>query len=247
MKNNQLDDSHNQTSNKNTQENIPQDSFSWFERIIKIMAAIASLGTAIALIVNTIKYPTLVRLLATCVYIIAVIFLFGPIRHVFQNKNLNFFWQKFSLILFCIITVIYFTWLGSWVFSQPSVTDYGIKITSPSDNTLVEGTVKVSGSYIKKPANDSFILVVKDADSSQYWPSSYTVQFDETLKEWNGEAYPSGNNKKYVIYAFTVGKSGRALYEYYKKVGKNTSGNWQSIVSLTDDYVECAHITVTTK
>lgn len=121
---------------------------------------------------------------------------------------------------------------------------YGITITSHTNGAIVGERFPVSGSYRVKPPQDSLLLINKSPDSAEYWPSASPVQINETLQTWSGEFYIFGAPpKKADIIVAVVGKSGRALYEYYVKVGNKTN-SWESINILTDDVIECDRITV---
>ncbi len=122
--------------------------------------------------------------------------------------------------------------------------DYGIKVTSPTSGASVGGQFPVSGSFTSKPPEGSLLIIVKSLDSSDYWPSSTPVQINEVSRTWSGEASIFGNPPvRQEIIAMVVGKSGRALYDYYLKVGNKTQ-DWESINALTDDAMECDRIVV---
>jgi hypothetical protein len=139
------------------------------------------------------------------------------------------------------------TYPANTTITSGTCADYGISITSPGDGASVSEQVPVYGSYTVKPPEGSLLLMVKSPDSSDYWPSSTPVSIDETLQRWEGEVKILGTPPiKQEVLVIMVGKSGRALYEYYVKVGNKTN-NWESINILTDDITVCDAITVEKK
>ena len=85
-------------------------------------------------------------------------------------------------------------------------------------------------------------LFHKDIDETkaitQYFPQS-EVQYGNAEKtSWRGTIRIGGNPAKTYVMLARVGDSGRKLCQYYSKVVQET-GQYPSIVELTEDIIEC--------
>lgn len=116
----------------------------------------------------------------------------------------------------------------------------GVRIVFPRDAYAVEGprTVEVSGTYARRLPNTRLQIFNASSDRLQWWPQVSPVQFDELKKTWTGSSYVQ--NDTYVV-VMAVGAAGRALCDYYAKVGRET-GHWPSLELLPEDIVECDRI-----
>jgi hypothetical protein len=121
--------------------------------------------------------------------------------------------------------------------------DYGIKITYPQDAAEVGQEVEVLGTYETRPP-DNLIRVLEHSPTSQhYWPKRYAT-FNSKQKTWSATTRVGGNpNDKRVIVVASIGEGGRALFDYYEKVGKETK-QWIGIRTFPSDVKECDRIIV---
>jgi hypothetical protein len=122
--------------------------------------------------------------------------------------------------------------------------DYDIKITSPSSNTVFEEeVVEISGSYSVEPPGEIVLFTIVPPGGHNYWPQD-PVRVDVRNKSWQGKLILVGEPPiELDAMVAIMGESGRALYDYYWKVGGET-GEWPAIEKLTDDIVECDRISV---
>lgn len=129
--------------------------------------------------------------------------------------------------------------------SQPSpltCADYGIKITSPQSGAKVWGTYNVTGTFVNDLPDDRVLLLLK-APAGDYFPQR-TVIVDREQRTWRGEiALGDGFGKDFEIIVSIMGDNGKALFDYFTKVGKET-GKSPAIVKLTDDMMECDRVSI---
>jgi hypothetical protein len=157
-------------------------------------------------------------------------------------------WEHGVVVLLSIInTAIFVLWLPTW-FNEIKCGFYDIQITSPKPGAATEGTFTVSGSYRFLPPPDSLILINGATEEEKYWPSSFPIQVNQTLGTWSGVFYLGGETgTKANVDIALVGRSGRALYEYYLQVGKDTGGQWPAIRILPNDIKICGTVEVVKK
>jgi hypothetical protein len=123
-----------------------------------------------------------------------------------------------------------------------SCADYGIKITSPQSGAKVWGAFNVTGTYVNNPPDDSVLLLLK-SPAGDYFPQRKVI-IDRTQRTWQGEIILGDDTRKdFVIIVSTIGNNGRALFNYFTKVGEETA-HWPAIEKLTDDIVECDRVSV---
>jgi hypothetical protein len=126
--------------------------------------------------------------------------------------------------------------------SAPACADYGIRITSHQSGAKTWGTFAVTGIYVKDPPVDGILLLLK-SPAGDYFPQKEVI-VDHAQKTWQGEvSLGDGSGKEFVIIVSIMGNNGRALFDYFTKVGTET-GRWPAIVKLTDDIVECDRVSV---
>jgi hypothetical protein len=120
--------------------------------------------------------------------------------------------------------------------------DYGIKITSPQTGTKAWDAIMVTGTYVNEPPDDSVLLLLK-SPAPDYFPQRMVV-LDRAQRTWQGEVNLGNDPRRdFVITVSTIGNNGRALFDYFTKVG-NELGGWPAIVKLTDDMVECDRVAI---
>lgn len=155
-------------------------------------------------------------------------------------------WLQASRVVLLLVSCGYcFLW-GTWVGPHTSgCSDYDIHITSPLTDTKVrQGVIDVIGTYRGDPPAGGIVIIVRLPGGSQNWPSSTPVQTDPILGVWKGSASLGGEPpQSYRIAVAFVGKSGRALVEYYNKIGRET-GQWPAIEVLPDDIEICDEVSV---
>jgi hypothetical protein len=126
--------------------------------------------------------------------------------------------------------------------SSPTCADYGIKITSPQSGAKAWGAFMVKGNYVNDPPVGGVLLLLK-APAGDYFPQKEVI-IDYAQRAWQGEiSLGDGSGKDYVIIVSIMGNNGRALFDYFTKVGTET-GRWPAIVKLTDDIVECDRVSI---
>jgi len=122
--------------------------------------------------------------------------------------------------------------------------NFGIKITSPQRGAYLVGQeFDVVGSFVVEPPKDSLWLINASPDGRTYWPQ-FAVETDSARKTWKGKFIIGGDQIATTeIIAAVIGKSGQVLFDYFKKVGLETS-NYPAIERFTDDVAMCDRITV---
>lgn len=115
---------------------------------------------------------------------------------------------------------------------------YNIKIESVTPDKDAKTRLRARGSFSAVPENESVHLFYVERNNLGYWHQS-EVKFDSINRFWTGEVYVSENPPKdsYIMVAI-VGKCGKALIDYFHKVGRETR-QYPSMDSLTDDISEC--------
>ena len=215
------------------------------ERLLRIISLPIALLTFLTLLREQLNPQGIHWLIfvAYFLWIIAIVawFMFSARK---QERPL---WEYVTLVCVSIVnTALFVLWLPSW-FNEIKCDFYAIQINSPKTDAVIEGTFMVNGSYRFLPPPDSLILLNEAVGEAEYWPSSAAIQVNETLQTWRGEFYLSGaTGSKANVDIALVGRSGRAIYEYYLKVGDNT-GQWPSIRILPDDTKICDTVRVTRK
>jgi len=124
--------------------------------------------------------------------------------------------------------------------------EYGLEIQSHEHRDLIDYEVVVSGTYKVKPPDGSVVLLEMNPDSRHYWFKDFAT-FDEGRKRWRAKGRigaPSGETRELIV--AVIGKNGKALRDYYFKVGRRTN-QWPGIETLTTDVIECAKVTVIKK
>jgi hypothetical protein len=125
-----------------------------------------------------------------------------------------------------------------------SAKQYGVRITSPVAGTAVAGHVEVSGVYAVEPPPGSLFLVNASPDGPYYWPCvGRPIEVLPSRRAWRGSTLVNSDTR---IIILTIGASGRALFDFYEKVGKETD-RWVSISRLTPDVVEHDQVVVRLK
>lgn len=120
---------------------------------------------------------------------------------------------------------------------------YGIKIESPREGAQVSEFVDISGSYTIKPPDNALRLFTVVPDGGWFWPQAI-AQFDTAEKKWHGKVKLS-DTPRYAMFivAAIVDTSGQVLWDYYFKVGEQTS--WSPIDGPFSAYTfECAKVWV---
>jgi hypothetical protein len=212
----------------------------------KILAVLGFIIALIDIINGFLKLTTdtqglrVVSVAGFITYLLAILWL------VFKATGIKPVWRWSSLVILYIITILYSIWVGNtWINHPQSIacTDYGIKVTSPVQGAAMGGEFDVSGSYTARPPENSIVLIYASPTGQEYWPQSI-AQIDPTYKTWSGKFLIAGSPpQQAAIIVAIMGTSGRALFDYYMKVGRET-GNTPAITRLTDDVVECARISV---
>jgi hypothetical protein len=221
----------------------PGEIIKW---VIRIVGGLSALVTFIAVLIDLIEHHG-VRGVIVGVYLFFILIIAAWYILFARRQNQTYKEHVIILLLVMINTAIFFLWVATWI-GELSCSFYGIMIDSPRPGSVMDGTFTVSGTYRSLPPADSLILIDEATDQKNYWPSSYPIQINQTLQTWSGEFYLGGNSgDKANVNIALVGKSGRALYEYYLKVGKDTNGNWPSISVLTDDIKFCDKVEVVKK
>jgi hypothetical protein len=124
--------------------------------------------------------------------------------------------------------------------------EYKLRITQPLEGATVETRVQVVGTYERMPEEDSVMLIEQSTRSGQYWFKRQPV-FDNDSKRWFADWNITGStNRDVFIYVAVLGKAGRALAEYYFRVGETTQ-QWPGIKTLPPDVVMCDHVRVIRK
>lgn len=120
--------------------------------------------------------------------------------------------------------------------------DYGIKITSPQSGTKVWQTFNVQGTYVNEPPADSILLMLK-APAGDYFLQRM-VMIDRAQRTWQGEVVLGNDSgKNFTIVVSRIGNDGRALFDYYTKVG-NATKSWPAVETLTEDMLVCDRVDV---
>ena len=217
----------------------------WLLIVVMVLGFLTTVVAFIGDFLQWIQDPQAFRYLSIAGFALLVV---GILWFYFRAENVNQKRRSVSLAVLCVVTILYSFWMGTWVEpSTPTCSDYGIRITSPTSGATVGERFEVSGSFEVQPPEGSVILIVKSPDRSEYWPSSTPVEIDPVLRTWGSEAFIFGDPplNQDIVVAIT-GRSGRALLEYYLKVGQQT-GQWHSINILTDDIQICDRASVTKK
>ena len=160
-------------------------------------------------------------------------------------------WRVALGVLGSIITVsgLLLFWLdASKNKAHLSRNKYGIRIKSPSrDHTEHSDAVKLVGGYKVKPPSQSLRLLIASEDKTQYWPHRIIEQFDEGEKEWFASASleqpKSGEKYGVLIILALVGPTGKALWDYYYKIGQKHRV-WEPLYPLPPDVIECDEVHV---
>lgn len=123
---------------------------------------------------------------------------------------------------------------------------YKLKITHPLEGATVETKMQVDGTFERRPEEGSVMLIEQSTRSGQYWFKRQPV-FDDGSKRWFADWNITGStNREVFIYVAVLGKGGRALAEYYFRVGETTQ-QWPGITTLPPDVVLCDHVRVMRK
>ena len=121
---------------------------------------------------------------------------------------------------------------------QNRCADYGIKIVSPRDGEEVQEVFQVSGTYINKPPQEYILTYTTTTGKNQFWPQ-YEVQLNESKQSWVGQCDLRGEPPREAYCAVVVvGDAGRAMFDYYWKVG-NEQDVWVPFDKVTDDTEVC--------
>lgn len=124
--------------------------------------------------------------------------------------------------------------------------EYKLKITHPLEGTTVETKMQVDGTFERRPEEGSVMLIEQSTRSGQYWFKRQPV-FDDASNRWFADWNITGStNREVFIYVALLGKAGRALAEYYFRVGEATQ-QWPGIITLPPDIVMCDHVRVMRK
>ena len=124
--------------------------------------------------------------------------------------------------------------------------DYGVKITSPRDDAEVEvdKLFEVRGSYATKPPDELIRIIEYSPARYTYRPRRYVI-YNLTQKTWSASTLVAGADQR-VILVCSVGRDGKALFDYYDKVYQTTN-QWVGIRTLPADVKEYDRITVRVK
>ena len=121
---------------------------------------------------------------------------------------------------------------------------YRLRITSPVAGAAVAGHVEVSGVYAVEPPPDSLFLINASPDGPYYWPCvGRPIEILPSRRAWRGSTFVNSDTRIIIV---TLGASGRALFDFYEKVGKETD-RWVCISRLTSDVIEHDQVVVRLK
>jgi hypothetical protein len=124
----------------------------------------------------------------------------------------------------------------------------GIRIISPRENGEVSGHLIVSGRYKNKPCISRLqLFVMGQTGEKGYYPQGVAIYDNNTEKTWRAECHiggPSGTTA--TIVAALVGIDGKALCNYYGKIGQLVQ-QWHPIDNLTSDIIEMDRVNVVKK
>ena len=121
--------------------------------------------------------------------------------------------------------------------------DYGIKITFHQDGAEVGQEIEALGTYETRPPDNLIRILEHSPVSHHYWPKRY-VTINVKQKTWSATTRVGGSpNDKRLIVVASVGDGGRALFDYYDKVG-NELKQWVGIRTFPPDVKECDRIIV---
>lgn len=121
--------------------------------------------------------------------------------------------------------------------SKPLLTcgDYDITITGLEDKA--NGVMSVMGTYVDAPPVDNVLLILKSSAGDYFFQKPILI--DPGQRTWQGEITLGDDARKdFVILVSLMGNNGKALFNYYNKVGAET-GRWPAIETLTDDIEVC--------
>jgi hypothetical protein len=121
----------------------------------------------------------------------------------------------------------------------------GFRITYPRAGDIVKSIITVTGTY-KKIATDGQVQLYTTAPNgkSAYWPQGIVVFEKNAEKTWRAECHVGEESGyKVTIVAAFLGEDGKALFDYYGKVG-NELKEWPSIEWLPSDIITIDMITV---
>jgi len=118
-----------------------------------------------------------------------------------------------------------------------------LKITAPLNGAVVDESTQFAGSFKKIPSEGSIVLLEQSVTTGDYWFKKRPV-IDEKNKQWYIDSRVGGEpGKERVIYLAIMGKSGQALWDYYRRVGEETK-QWPPMRTLTTDIIICDNVRV---
>jgi hypothetical protein len=212
--------------------------------IIALIALVVNLRDLILAILGGDQTTQMPRILSIAIFVVFLLTMGWFMSKVIAKNKVVWLWT--SQVILLVAGFGYGVWIGTWIEPHtPGCSDYGIRLTSPSNDARVQaGVIEVRGSLAKDPTTGSIVVIIRSPDGSLNWPSSTPVQTDPILNVWKGKAALGGEApQNYRIAVALVGKSGRALLEYYNKVGQET-GQWPAIEVLPDDIEICDQVSV---
>jgi hypothetical protein len=108
---------------------------------------------------------------------------------------------------------------------------------------VVGNPIEVTGSYSIKPPHGLLGIIEYRPLLEQYWPKGY-ITIDEKTKTWVVDVNIGGKpDEKIELIVAAIGKNGRILLEYSRRVGPDMS-SWRGVHALTTDIKRCASVTI---
>lgn len=147
------------------------------------------------------------------------------------------------VILFLIAVLLILTALWKLFYAKPTVMkekqdwelDYGLKITtyqiSRAPLPKNQFNIEIQGTFKTKPPDNSAWTFHRVSGFKQDYPQEPIRIIDE--QHWESSVVVGGNPQQATIVVATLGKSGRALCQYYKEVVLKT-GKYIAIDQLED-------------
>jgi hypothetical protein len=121
---------------------------------------------------------------------------------------------------------------------------FGLKFTSPKENTGVAQKIRIEGTYRKMPPKDSVAVLEMSPATNRYWFKRQRPVFENDEKWYVAGVYVSGRkDEDRILYLAMLGKSGKALRDYYLAV-REQCPKPVGIDTLTKDVALCASVTV---
>jgi len=128
-------------------------------------------------------------------------------------------------------------WRGSQEAADTeSISECALQIRSPIDGAVLDGHVKVIGTFAKLPPKDNIWVLERSLATGLYYFNSRPI-FESENKQWYADyLVGGGGGSERVLQVVAVGNPGKALADYYFRVVKDT-GRRVGIENITADIV----------